>query len=340
MASASPPFSGMALSCSTCVLGRCVSWPARTTRGTHSLTHTQRRGCRQSPTVRARQQPLLAGTALYSLPPRLAATRGKISASQCRAMVVRRGNTCRWSTQARARTRRLLRQAQRAQLCYSKVALQLPRPQTQSQAITSIYFMHPFVHENLKRYFFYNYFFYNDMEFLVRIESNRDYNFPPAAVPHRRQQQQVWLYHRLEMSLEVPGCGSHTNPARCLRLLTSEDGGTHWLEHRENGCVSSTPPISSGTTLLHVASAHPDSDCLIDTAEPLDAKIVDGRLLLLVDQPDRVFISQPLEQMPNARLGLFQAPTTLDAASSLTMPSCVAKARLGLLSLIPTDNLG
>lgn len=36
--------------------------------------------------------------------------------------------------------------------------------------------MHPFVHENLKRYFFYNYFFYNDMEVLVRIESNRDYN--------------------------------------------------------------------------------------------------------------------------------------------------------------------
>ena len=75
----------------------------------------------------------------------------------------------------------------------------------------------------------------------------------PAA-PTAAGRSMVWLYHRLSASAEVAGCGG-TN--RCVRLLTSEDGGEHFTAAAHNVCLRD----QHGT-------------CLQDTAEPLEAKLI------------------------------------------------------------------
>lgn len=173
---------------------------------------------------------------------------------------------------------------------------------------------------------------YADDPQLIAVPAPRP--FAVGRISHDVPQQQVWLYHRLEASNEVRGCGSIANPTRCLRLLTSDDGGAHWLEHRKNICVEPTP--HSRLTSQPIS----ETRCLADTAEPLDAKIIDGRVVLLVDQPDRVFVSQPLAELADSVTGLVRAPTTLSVAVPLSLPHCVATATLGLLSFVPTDAEG
>ena len=121
--------------------------------------------------------------------------------------------------------------------------------------------------------------------------------------------EQVWLYHRLSQSAQVPGCKQ-----RCVRLLTSRDSGKSWVAAADNVCLR---------------SASAPGVCLADTAEPLEGKVVTAAegtqaVVLVMDQPDRAFVSAPLSQA-NAT-----APTTLwqQLETDLGLPSCASRPRL------------
>jgi hypothetical protein len=142
----------------------------------------------------------------------------------------------------------------------------------------------------------------------------------PAA-PAAAGRSVVWLYHRLSASAEVAGCGGNH---RCVRLLTSEDGGGHFTAAAHNVCLRDQ----------HGA-------CLQDTAEPLEAKLITSdddpslwAVLLITDQPDRPFVSAPVSRSQPA------APSTLWLQAPLGIPACALRdGTLGpITTLIPSAN--
>ena len=131
----------------------------------------------------------------------------------------------------------------------------------------------------------------------------------------------VWLYHRLSASKEVSGCGGNN---RCVRLLTSEDGGEHWTAQKQNVCLRDEHNV-----------------CLPDTGEPLEAKLIASEsnhslwaVLLIMDQPDRAFVSAPVSLEPPT------APSTIWLQTPLGVPACALRdGTLGpIVTIIPAAN--
>ena len=139
---------------------------------------------------------------------------------------------------------------------------------------------------------------------------------PGGAATSEQVPGHLWLYHRLSQSAQVPGCKQ-----RCVRLLTSRDSGKSWVAAADNVCLR---------------SAAAPGVCLADTAEPLEGKVVTAAegaqaVVLVMDQPDRAFVSAPLSQA-NAT-----APTTLwqQPETDLGLPSCASRPRLRSCCLPP-----